>query len=432
MNLFADRMVTLGTENAFKVGAEIAKAESQGVEVIRFNLGEPDFDTPDFICKVACDNLMKGNTHYCPPAGIPSLRETLAVEVSKTRNIAVKPEQIVVTPGAKPPICYTLMTYVNPGEEVIYPSPGFPIYESMITFVGAKPVPLHLQESKGFSFSADELGDLITPKTKLIIINSPSNPTGGVLSEEDITGIAEVINQKCSDSVRIYSDEVYEKILFDGSVHKSIASAPGMQDKTIIVSGHSKSFAMTGWRLGFAVLPTVEEADYFTNLNINIISCTPPFSQEAGVEAYVSSQSEAVVSNMVRNFEERRDYAIPALNAIDGITCANPKGAFYVFPNIRGMCENLDVFEHHGGLPKDVTAVAGPSKLIQMFLIYRYGVATMDRQSFGAIGSGDLHFLRLSTATDLESIKRGIERIDRASKDRDGFADFIRQGKHLC
>ena len=432
MNLFADRMATLGTENAFQVGADIAKAEAEGMDVIRFNLGEPDFDTPEFICKVACDNIMNGNTHYCPPAGIPQLRETLANDISKTRGFSVAPEQVVITPGAKPPISYTLLTYVNPGDEVIYPSPGFPIYESMVTFVGATPVPLHLKESKGFSFSADELSQLITSKTKLIIICSPSNPTGGVLSGADIESIAEVINEKCNSSVRVFSDEVYERILFDGSVHKSIASVPGMQDKTIVVSGHSKSFAMTGWRLGFAVLPTEQEAKHFTNFNINIISCTPPFSQVAGVEAYINEKTNAEVLHMVKNFEERRNYATPALNAIDGVTCANPKGAFYVFPNIQGMCENLDVFEHHKSLPTEIKVDAGPSKLIQMFLIYRYGVATMDRQSFGSIGSKDMHFLRLSTATDLESIKKGIDRINKASKDRNGFANFIKEGKHLC
>lgn len=427
MKLFADRLEALGTENAFKVGADIAKAEAMGLKVIRFNLGEPDFDTPEFICQVACNNLMSGNTHYCPPAGIPQLRETLARQISETRRISVRPDQIVVTPGAKPSICYTLLSYVNPGDEVIYPSPGFPIYESMVTFVGANPVPLHLKESKGFSFTADDLGQLITPKTKLIIINSPSNPTGGVLSEGDIQSIAEVILEKCDDTVRVYSDEVYEKILFDGSVHHSIASVAGMQDRTIIASGHSKSFAMTGWRLGFAVLPTEEEAECFTNLNINIISCTPPFSQAAGVEAYVSPESDKAVAHMVQHFEARRDYAVPALNAIDGITCAKPRGAFYVFPNIEGICEKLGIFEAHASLPQAKARQISPSKLFQKFLIYHHGVATMDRQSFGSIGTEKLHFLRLSTATDLDSIKMGIRRIDEASRDKKGFSEFMQQ-----
>ncbi|MBU2510949.1 pyridoxal phosphate-dependent aminotransferase [bacterium] len=431
MVLFADRMANIGSENAFKVGSDIAIAQSQGRDVIRLNLGEPDFDTPEFICKTACDNLMAGNTHYCPPAGIIPLREALANQISETRGVTIDPETIVVTPGAKPPICYSLLTYINPGDEVIYPSPGFPIYESWATFSGAKPVPLHLKESKGFSFSADELGQLITPKTKLIIINSPSNPTGGVLSSDDILSIAKVINEKSNENVRIYSDEVYENILFDGSEHHSIISAPGMQEKTILVSGHSKSYAMTGWRLGFAVLPSKLEANVFTNLNINIFSCTPPFSQAAGVEAYTNPQSAEIVSKMVKNFEERRNYAVPALNAIEGVTCANPKGAFYVFPNIGGICDTLGVFNHYNSLPADVARKTSPSKLFQMFLIYHHGVATMDRQSFGAIGAKDMHFLRLSTATDLNSIKKGIERIDRASKDKKGFSEFILKGEHL-
>lgn len=431
MKLFADRMERLGSENAFRVGADIAKAEAQGIDVIRFNLGEPDFNTPDFISQIACNELQKGNTHYCPPAGIPALRETLAAQMTKTRHIKVSPENIVVTLGAKPPISYTLLTYINPGDEVIYPSPGFPIYESWLTFAGAQPVPLHLQESKGFSFSAEDLERLITSKTKLIIINSPSNPTGGVLNKKDMKEIAEVIHQKCDNSVRIYSDEVYEHILFDGSRHHSIASEPGMKEKTIIVSGHSKSYAMTGWRLGFAVLPSIEEAGIFTNLNINIISCTPPFTQEAGVEAYINPKSAESIKRMVSHFQERRDYAVPALNAIDGITCAMPKGAFYVFPNISGLCENLGVFEHYGNLSDEMKSKTSPSKLVQMFLIYRHGVATMDRQSFGAIGSEDMHFLRLSTATDLESIKKGINRIGAASVDIKGFESFVNQGEFL-
>lgn len=431
MELFAHRLSNLGTENAFKIGADIARAEAMGIDVIRFNLGEPDFDTPEFICKVACDQLVQGNTHYCPPAGILSLQETLADEISKTRGIEVNPRQIVVTPGAKPPISYTLLSYVNPGDEVIYPSPGFPIYESMVTFVGAKPVPLHLKEEKGFRFSAGDLEQLITPKTKLIILNSPSNPTGGVLSEKDLEGIAAVIKKKCHPMVRIYSDEVYEKILFDGSSHKSISSVPGMQEKTIIASGFSKSYAMTGWRLGFAVLPTEQEADCFTNLNINIISCTPPFSQEAGIEACTNPESEKTVAKMVENFEKRRDYAVPALNAIGGITCANPKGAFYVFPNISGICQQIGIFDAYQKLSAEVQSKTSPSKLFQMFLLYRHGVAMVDRLSFGKIGSEDYHFIRLSTATSLENIKKGIQRIKQAAIDKDGFTKFIASGAHL-
>ena len=431
MKLLSERTAKLGSENAFKVGAIIAEAEAMGIDVIKFNLGEPDFDTPKYICDAAAESLAKGNTHYCAPGGIKPLLEVLARQISETRGIPINPANIVVTTGAKPPISYSLLTYVNPGDEVIYPSPGFPIYESWTTFVGAKPVPLHLQEDKGFRFTADELEKLITPKTKLIIINSPSNPTGGVLAKDDLDSIAEVINAKCDENVRVYSDEVYENILFDGSKHCSIASAENMQNKTIIASGFSKSYAMTGWRLGYAVLPTRPEADAFTNLNINIISCTSPFSQVAGVEALVNQQSDKVIQTMVQNFEERRNYAVPALNAIDGITCANPKGAFYVFPNLEGVCRNLGIFESYNTLPPETALQTSPSKLFQMFLIFRYGVATMDRNSFGRIGAEDLHFIRLSTATDLESIKLGIARIKEAAADKAGFQDFMAKAEHL-
>ena len=431
MNLLADRTQTLGTENAFKVGDNIAECLQMGMKIIKFNLGEPDFDTEKYICKVASDNLFRGNTHYCPPHGLPSLRNALARQVSQTREIKVDPDQIVVTTGAKPPIGYALLTYVNPGDEVIYPSPGFPIYESWITFVGAKPVPLHLKESKGFSFTAEDLDRLITPKTKLIFINSPSNPTGGVLSPEDLKGIADVIRKKGNPNLRIYSDEVYEHIIFDGLKHHSIASLPGMQEKTILVSGHSKTYAMTGWRLGFAVLPTKEEAAVFKNLNINIISCTPPFIQEAGREAYESAESKKAIQEMVKKFQERRDYAVPALNAIDGITCAMPKGAFYVLPNIEGVCKKLGILEAFEKLPSATAQESSPSKLFQMFLLYRYGVATMDRKSFGAIDADGKHFLRLSIATDLASIKEGIRLMEKASADGEGFESFFAEGKHL-
>jgi aspartate/methionine/tyrosine aminotransferase len=431
MDLFAERTKALGTENAFKVGANIAEATALGIKVIKFNLGEPDFDTPEFICKAASDALFKGQTHYCPPAGIEPFRKAIAKELTETRGVRIDPENIVVFPGAKPPIGYTLLTYVNPGDEVIYPSPGFPIYESFINYVGAKPVPLHLEESRGFSFSADDLEKLITKKTKVIFINSPSNPTGGVLSKEDIKSIAEVIRKKCDPSMRIYSDEVYERILFDGESHHSIIAEPGMKERTILVSGHSKSFAMTGWRLGFAVLPTKEEATHFVNLNINIVSCTPPFVQIGGIEAFENPKAKEAVANMVRNFEERRNYAVPALNAIEGITCAMPKGAFYVFPNIGGVCKSLGVLDAYKNLPQDIKARTTPSKLLQMFILYRYGVATMDRRSFGAVGSEGKHFLRLSTATDMDSIKKGIQLIKEASVDKKGFESFIKEAKHL-
>ncbi|MGK5088220.1 aminotransferase class I/II-fold pyridoxal phosphate-dependent enzyme [Bdellovibrionota bacterium FG-2] len=430
MKLIANRMKVLGTENAFKVGDDIKRAEQLGVKVIRFNLGEPDFNSADFINKVAIEHIQKGNSHYCPPAGLESLRKAIAKQVSETRGIKIDPDHVIVTTGAKPPIGYALMTYVNPGDEVIYPSPGFPIYESWITFMGAKAVPLHLEEKKGFSFSAAELKKLITKKTKLIFINSPSNPTGGVLSQTDIEEIAAVILKNCSKDVRVYSDEVYEHITFDGLNHVSIASVPGMQERTIIVSGHSKSFAMTGWRLGYAILPTADEAAMFKNLNINSYSCTAPFIQEAGREAYENHESERVIKHMVGEFQKRRDFVVAALNDIPGVTCAMPKGAFYVFPNIGGICESIGAIEKHKKLLRAIQTKTTPSSLFQKFLIYRHGVATMDRKSFGAIGSNGKHYLRISTATDLKSLEEGISRIKKASKDKAGFASFIKEGKY--
>ncbi|OFZ23227.1 MAG: aspartate aminotransferase [Bdellovibrionales bacterium GWB1_55_8] len=431
MKLFADRMRNLGSENAFKVGDDIRRCEQLGQKVIRFNLGEPDFNSADFINRVAVEHINRGNSHYCPPAGLESLRKAVARQLSETRGIEIDPELVVVTVGAKPPIGYALMTYANPGDEVIYPSPGFPIYESWITYMGAKPVPLHLDEAKGFSFTAEELEKLITRKTKLIFINSPSNPTGGVLEEEEMKKIAAVIKRKCHESVRVYSDEVYEHIVFDGGKHHSIASQPGMLSRTVIVSGHSKSYAMTGWRLGYAVLPTAEEAAVFKNLNINNFSCTPPFIQEAGREALQHADSTNVVKQMVDEFEKRRNYVIQALNDIQGIGCAKPKGAFYAFPNIAGACENLGIIEKYNKLPKVKAERTTPSTLFQRFLLYKHGVATMDRRSFGQIGTKGKHYLRISMATDMDSLKEGITRLQNAVQDRDGFASFLKEDKYV-
>ena len=425
MNVQADRIRDLGTENAFKIGADISKVEASGVKVIKLNLGEPDFNSAKPINRVAIDNIEAGNSHYTDPQGIISLRMAIARHVEETRGIQVSPSRVVVTPGAKPPISYSMMTYVNRDDEVIYPSPGFPIYESWVRFVGAKPVPLHLEESKGFRFHAEDIENLITDKTKLLIINSPSNPTGGVLKKEDLEAIARVIKEKARPDFRIYSDEVYEDIVFDGNKHESIASIDGIADKTVLVSGHSKSFAMTGWRLGYAVLPTEEEAAVFRQLNINIISCTPPFIQEAGREALENESMHAIVEDMTRQFQARRDVVVDALNAVDGVHCTLPEGAFYVFPNIEGVCKKLGVIDAFESLDKADKENTSPSSMFQMFALYRHGVATMDRPSFGAIGSEGRHFLRLSTAADMESLKEGVRRIEAASKDTAGFEKYF-------
>jgi aspartate/methionine/tyrosine aminotransferase len=424
MSAIADRIATLGTENAFKVGEDIARAEKRGVDVIRFTLGEPDFASPAHVNQAGIDNILKGNTHYVDPAGILPFRKAIAAYVSRTRELEVDPDQVVVLPGAKPGIGYSVISYVNPGDEVIYPSPGFPIYESWVTFLGAKPVPLHLRQENDFAFTPEELEALITPNTKLIILCSPSNPTGGVLSRKVIEGIAEVVKRKARPDVRIYSDEIYEQITYDRFRHFSIASVPGMRERTVLSSGHSKSFAMTGWRIGFVVLPTAEEARLFKQININIVSCVPPFIQEAAREAFENPKTAEVVAHMVAQFKERRDYMVPALNDIAGVSCIKPLGAFYLFPKVDGLCRDLGVHDFYGKLPAEAKAKTSPSTLLMRFLIYYHGVAVVDRRSFGAIGSEGQHFVRVSIATDLDTLKRGVERIGKAATDRDGFVSF--------
>ena len=427
MPLIAHRMSHLGTENAFKLGDDIQRCVDRGMDVIRFNLGAPDFRSAPHLNRVAGEALDAGRSGYCDPAGILPFRQAIADHVQRTRGIDVTSERVVVTPGAKPPIGYTLQTYVDPGDEVVYPSPGFPIYESWVQFVGAVPVPLPLSDDRDFAFTADDLAALVTERTKLIILCSPSNPTGGVLSRDELAGIAELVRERCRPDVRIYSDEIYEQILFDGLGHESIASHPGMPERTVIASGHSKGFAMTGWRLGWAVLPTEEEAAIFKQININIMSCVPPFLQEAGAAAYEDPASAVEVRRMVGAFERRRDWIVPALNGIPGVRCRTPKGAFYVFPDVSGVCGRLGVYQacerfHKAAPGRRIT----PAGVLQMFLLYRYGVASMDRASFGRIGADGQDFLRLSIANGMEDIRRGVERMAAAAADARGFADFVR------
>lgn len=429
MSLFASRITALGTENAFKVGEDIAKVVARGVDVVRLNIGEPDFDSAPHINAEACKQINAGNSHYTDPQGVPSLRKAIADQINRTRGLNVTPDRIVVTPGGKPPIGFTLQTYANPGDEVIYPSPGFPIYESWVTYVGATPKPLHLREETGFTFTADDIKKLITPRTKVIFLCSPSNPTGGVLSKEEIEAMAQVILEHAPKDVRIYADEIYEQCLFDGEQHHSIASVPGMEEKTIIASGHSKGFAMTGWRLGYAVLPTAAEAAVFKQLMINTVSCVPPFIQEAGRVALESKESDAFIENMVGEFQKRRDYVVKALNDMPGVRCQNPKGAFYVFPNVGEVCEKLGIIDAYNKLGEQVRARVSPSSMLQMFLLYRYGVATMDRNSFGRIGAEGQHFLRLSIATSMDRLKEGLDRFEKAIVDVDGFKAFMEEEK---
>jgi aspartate aminotransferase len=431
MALFAHRSQLIDTENAFKVGPYIREVEQSGRRVIKCNLGEPDFAVPEHIREEVKRQIDADNTHYCDPQGILPLRKAIAKSLSETRGITVTPERVVVFPGAKPPIGFSIQTYTNPGDEVVYPSPGFPIYESFVSYMGAAPRPLHLREESGFTFTGAELEKLLGQKTRLVIVNFPSNPTGGVATEEQLREIAAVIKKKTPDEVRIYSDEVYEHILFDGAKHHSIASVPGMAERTIIVGGVSKSFSWTGGRIGWAAYPTEQEAQIAKNLNITYFSCTAPYNPDGAREGIESPKTAPTIQKMVRAFQERRDSVVARLNAIPGVLCQKPRGAFYVFPNVGGLCEQLGALQAHHALPESVRARTSPSTLFQMFLLFRYAVATMDRKSFGRIGSEKDHFLRLSIATKLEDLEEAVARIARAATDRDGFAAFVAEGKRL-
>lgn len=415
----------MGTENAFKIGEDMARARARGVDVIPFTIGEPDFDSAPHINEAGIAAIRAGDTHYTDPAGIAPLREALAAYVSRTRGIEVAADRIIILPGAKPAIGYTMMAYVDPGDEVIYPSPGFPIYESWVTYLGGVPKPLVLREERGFSFTPADLDRLLTDRTKVLMLCSPSNPTGGVLPKSLLEEVAALVKERGRPDIRIYSDEIYEHITFDGFEHTSMASLPGMDRHTIIASGHSKGYAMTGWRLGWCVLPTAEEALRFKQININTVSCVPPFIQQAAREALENPKTWEVVGSMVAEFKRRRDYVVPALNAIPGISCANPLGAFYVFPNITGVCESLGATAHFESLPDSLKASTSPATLVSRFLLYYHGVALVDRRSFGVIGSEGQNFLRLSYAADMDSIREGTRRIAAGVADRDGFARFL-------
>jgi aspartate/methionine/tyrosine aminotransferase len=431
MGILAKRAGLLGTENAFKIGPYIREVEEAGHRVIKCNLGEPDFPLPQHIREEVKRQLDLDLTHYCDPQGIVPLREAIARDMGARRGLKITPDRVVVFPGAKPPIAFAQHAYCDPGDEVIYPSPGFPIYESAAQYLSATPVPLHLEEKKGFAFTGDDLAPLITKRTKLIILNFPSNPTGGVASREQLESVADAIRRRAPADARIYSDEVYEEILFDGSRHFSIASLPGMAERTVIVGGVSKSYSWTGGRVGWAVLPTVEEAAHFKTLNINYFSCVPPYNQMGAKVAIESPHSAVEIRKMVTAFQERRDVVVRALNAIPGVTCQNPKGAFYVFPNVGGALKELGAVDFHASLPAEMRATTSPATIFRMFLLFRHHVAAMDRRSFGIIGSEGKHFLRISIATGLEDLKEGMKRLARATQDREGFAAFVTEAKRL-
>jgi len=382
-------METLGTETAFEVLAKAKALEKQGKDIVHLEIGEPDFDTPKNVKEAAIKALGAGYTHYGPSAGIPELRETIAQYISKTRGIKADPDEVVVTPGAKPIMFFSILALVNPGEEVLYPNPGFPIYESVVNFVGAKPVPIPLKEENDFRLDPEYVKEKITKKTKMIILNSPENPTGGVLTRDDLKAIADCIADR--DDVLVLSDEIYSRIVYEGT-HESIASLSGMKEKTIILDGFSKTYAMTGWRLGYGVMRK-DLAQKVAQLQTNSNSCTCTFTQMAGIEALKGSQAEP--ERMDAEFKKRREVIVSGLNNIKGITCKKPRGAFYVFPNITktGMdCRKLG--DH---------------------LLYNAGVAVLPGTSFGKYGEG---YLRLSFANSIENIKKALDRISTAVEKR--------------
>src|SRR2546423_9989174 len=323
----AKRMARLGTETAFEVLVKARALEASGRDIVHLEIGEPDFDTPGNIISAATDALHKGFTHYGPSAGLPQLREIIAQYVSETRGVNAAPEEVVVVPGGKPIIFFAILALVEEGDEVIYPNPGFPIYESMINYIGAKAVPIRLREEMDFRLDVDELAGLINDRTKLIILNSPQNPTGGVLTKIDIDRIARAIGNQ---NIMVLSDEIYSRLIFEGE-HHSIMSINGMKDRTILLDGFSKTYAMTGWRMGYGVM-RADLAASIARLQTNSNSCTASFSQVAGVEALRGPQDS--VDQMCAEFKKRRDVMVAGLNKIKGFSCRLPKGAFYVFPNV--------------------------------------------------------------------------------------------------
>ncbi|HEY2047653.1 MAG TPA: pyridoxal phosphate-dependent aminotransferase [Candidatus Udaeobacter sp.] len=382
----ARRMALLGTETAFEVLVKAKALEAQGRDIIHLEIGEPDFDTPSNIIEAGCDALRKGFTHYGPSAGMMELREAIAQQVSETRRVNVTPDEVVVVPGGKPIIFFSILALAEDGDEIIYPNPGFPIYESMINYVGAKAVPIRLREELEFRLDVDELASLINDRTKLLILNSPQNPTGGVLTKEDIAAIARAIGDR---NIMVLSDEIYSQLIFEGE-HHSIMSIDGMQERTILLDGFSKTYAMTGWRMGYGVMRP-DLATHISRLMTNSNSCTASFTQVAGIEALRGSKKS--VDAMRAEFEKRRDVMVAGLNKIKGFSCRVPHGAFYVFPNI--------------------TKTGWPSKKLADALLEDAGVAALSGTAFGDFGEG---YLRFSVANSIENIEKALDRIDAWTK----------------
>jgi aspartate/methionine/tyrosine aminotransferase len=372
----------LGTETAFSVLARARALERAGRDVIHLEIGEPDFRTPDHVSTAACDAIWAGETHYCPSAGIPELREAAAEYLSSMRGIEVTSEEVLVATGAKPFLFFGVLAVCDPGDEVIYPDPGFPIYESAIRFAGATPVPLPLHEENDFAFDPDELAAALGPRTKLVIINSPQNPTGGVLNADQLTAAAALIDRT---NAWVLTDEVYSQMIYDGEF-SSIADRPGMRERTIVLDGCSKTFAMTGWRCGFAAVPE-PLIDPLTRFFVNSTSCVPPFVQHAAVAALRGSMDEPRA--MLAEFRERRTVIVDGLNSLPGVTCRVPAGAFYAFPNVAGVPIPAEELAHR--------------------LLEEAGVAVLAGTAFGQVGNDNL---RLSYANSQENLTEAVSRMD--------------------
>ncbi|MGA2136191.1 MAG: pyridoxal phosphate-dependent aminotransferase [Bryobacteraceae bacterium] len=381
----AERMQRIRTESAFDVLMRARALEARGRSVIHLEIGEPDFPTPEHIVEAGQRAMADGWTHYGPTPGYPELRAAVAEDVSRRRGIRVGAEHVCIVPGGKPMIFFPMMALLEPGDEVIYPNPGFPIYESMIRTLGATPVPIPLLESRGFSFDLDLLRDKLSPRTKMMVLNSPENPTGGVIPEDDMRAIAGMVRER---DLIVLSDEIYSRIYY-GEPPVSIASYPGMLEKTIILDGFSKTYAMTGWRLGYGVMP-VWLVDAVTKLLVNSCSCTASFTQRAGVAALCGPQ--APVDAMVAEFRRRRAAFCEGLNRIPGFSCTPPGGAFYAFANVQGT-----------GIP---------SKQLADLLLEEAGVAGLNGGSFGDSGDG---YIRFSYANSLENLMEAVARIEKAA-----------------
>ncbi len=382
----AKRMSRLGTETAFEVLVRARALEKQGKDIVHLEIGEPDFDTPANIVEAGANALRHGWTHYGPSPGLPELRQTIAEYVSRTRKVTVTPEEVVVVPGGKPIMFYAIMALADEGDEVIYPNPGFPIYESMVNFVGARPVPIQLREELDFRLDVNELVSKITDRTKMIILNSPHNPTGGVLTQRDISDIADAIGDR---DITVLSDEIYSRLIFEGE-HHSIMSLEDWKDRTILLDGFSKTYAMTGWRMGYGVM-RADLATHICRLQTNAVSCTSSATQIAGIEALKGDQS--AVEKMRSEFQRRRDFVVERLNRIRGFSCRVPKGAFYVFPNIK--------------------ATGWKSKPLADALLEQAGVAALSGTAFGAFGEG---YLRFSIANSSQNLAKALDRVDEWTK----------------